>query len=497
MRKTATTTLAALALVAAAAPAADASTVSFDANGTLVVSAGPERNRLGLQSSAWEDGRIVVYDAVPGTTVTSTAAACEQWGEDSVICGWDPAAGARMDLGDGDDDGYVSSALPAGAPFAIAGGPGHDKLESSLDGQPTTLDGGPGDDTLNGGTGVDTLIGGDGADALSGGAGGDRLDAGAGDDLLAGDGSKGKHADTIDGGAGYDRIELDWSDGAYDAPDENVNVSLAGGNDDGRPGEGDDVRGVEKVVSYSAGRLVGGDAAEHLEVFQITGAAELIGNGGNDTLKGADGADRLDGGAGDDDLDAGFGDDTIVGGPGADNIAGDRRSGDCGPLWCKHPYGNDTIDARDGVRDSITCGAGQDSVQADPVDVVAADCETVTRDSSGPGPNKPGTPGKGALAASITRTKLARALAHGLKLRMTAPAAGRVSATAKLAGKPVASGSRKVKRAGKTTVVLRFTKRARRQLRRAGGAKLAVAIRFAPRRGAAVRQRLAVELKRR
>jgi hypothetical protein len=123
--------LAALAVTAAAAPAANASTVSFDANGTLVVTGGPERNNLGLQSSPLDDGRIVVYDGATATTVTSSSPACEAQGPDNLICSWNSSAGARMDLGGGDDWGYVSSDLPASVPFAIAGGPGDDKLQSS------------------------------------------------------------------------------------------------------------------------------------------------------------------------------------------------------------------------------------------------------------------------------------------------------------------------------------------------------------------------------
>jgi PASTA domain len=53
--------------------------------------------------------------------------------------------------------------------------------------------------------------------------------------------------------------------------------------------------------------------------------------------------------------------------------------GECGIYWCKLPSGNDTIDARDGERDSVTCGVGADTVKADPADVVATDCEQVER----------------------------------------------------------------------------------------------------------------------
>ena len=42
------------------------------------------------------------------------------------------------------------------------------------------------------------------------------------------------------------------------------------------------------------------------------------------------------------------------------------------------------IDARDGEADEVDCGAGQDTVKADPVDTVAANCETVEGPASQP-----------------------------------------------------------------------------------------------------------------
>jgi hypothetical protein len=41
--------------------------------------------------------------------------------------------------------------------------------------------------------------------------------------------------------------------------------------------------------------------------------------------------------------------------------------------------GIDTIDVRNGTLDSVDCGAGDDTVSADTIDVVAANCEHVTR----------------------------------------------------------------------------------------------------------------------
>jgi hypothetical protein len=74
--------------------------------------------------------------------------------------------------------------------------------------------------------------------------------------------------------------------------------------------------------------------------------------------------------------------------------------------------------------------------------------------------------------------------------------AGKLAAAAKAKRKPVAAGSRTIRKAGRATVVLHFTKKARRTLRRSRTVKLTVSVRFAPRRGAAIRQKLAVTLAR-
>ena len=73
----------------------------------------------------------------------------------------------------------------------------------------------------------------------------------------------------------------------------------------------------------------------------------LCGKGGNDYLSGREGKDLLRGGPGRD---------RILGGPDGDRIR-----------------------ARDGVRDEIVCGLGDDRVFADKRDDVAPDCERVTR----------------------------------------------------------------------------------------------------------------------
>ena len=69
---------------------------------------------------------------------------------------------------------------------------------------------------------------------------------------LSGDSHKAPAADVIDGGPGRrpHRAGLERP-----RPTALVNLTLGGGADDGRPGEGDDVRNVEKLISFHAGPL--------------------------------------------------------------------------------------------------------------------------------------------------------------------------------------------------------------------------------------------------
>jgi Ca2+-binding RTX toxin-like protein len=99
-------------------------------------------------------------------------------------------------------------------------------------------------------------------------------------------------------------------------------------------------------------------------IFGLAGSDTLRGLGGNDLLDGGPGNDRLFGDAGNDRLVGGAGNDALVGGAGVNvYIAG---------------TGNDTIDAVNGRRESITCGAGRDSVRADGSDRLTG-CELVRR----------------------------------------------------------------------------------------------------------------------
>lgn len=111
--------------------------------------------------------------------------------------------------------------------------------------------------------------------------------------------------------------------------------------------------------------LSGGSGNDH--VYGGTGNDRISGGAGNDVLSGDAGNDRIDGGAGNDRLTGGAGNDTLV-----DRRGRDRFSGGSG---------KDRIDARDAtlagrrVPDRILCGAGVDTVLADPIDTIARDCE--------------------------------------------------------------------------------------------------------------------------
>jgi Ca2+-binding RTX toxin-like protein len=475
---------AAAALAAAALPGVShAATITTDGAGTYTytyVGAPGEVNHMSIQAP--EAGGILFY-ANEGVNVTSAPAGCTDaygsgdWSE--VICA-DPKA-IVVQAGDGDENIALSSDIHV--PVIVDGGPGKDWIRGG-DGDDTFL-GGPGNDRLEGYKGNDTLDGGDGDDELSGYSGADHLDGGPGNDTLHPDDSEEPSADVVDGGQGIDAIESDYSSRFRDSDlPQGLSFTFAGGADDGRPGEGDDIRNVERLKLSESARFVGTDGPDYVKVAQATNAGELIGNGGDDDLNGADGPEKLDGGPGNDHLDGGFGDDTIVGGPGQDKISGDLAAGDCGPLWCKYPYGNDTIYAQDGEVDSILCGFGTDTVYADAADVVDRDCENVTRaGAAAAGTSTSGSKAtatttgtsSGVTVASVGRVRLAKALKSGFTIKLTGVKAGTVlKLSATRAGKLVARGSAKATKKGTATVKLKFTTKAKRGLRHAKSVTLRI-----------------------
>jgi Ca2+-binding RTX toxin-like protein len=162
-----------------------------------------------------------------------------------------------------------------------------------------------------------SLTGGAGDDTLTGGAGNDSLSGGDGDDTLRGDAG----ADSLSGGAGIDEADLSGTPLA---------VSLNDVADDGTPNEGDNVRSDVEDVTADTG---------------AGGTATLVGSEAGNVL-------AIVGGSG-----------TIVGGAGSDQLFGGA--------------GDDSIDARDGFLDRVSCGTGTDAVKADQFDQVLSNCENV------------------------------------------------------------------------------------------------------------------------
>jgi len=129
--------------------------------------------------------------------------------------------------------------------------------------------------------------------------------------------------------------------------------------------------GLTYSVTSTETDLVPGDTSGTITTTVLP--CTLVGTTGPDHLQGTPRADRIcalagadwiNGGPGNDYLDGGSGNDTITGGPGHDTIVGGS--------------GNDVIHARDGERDRIDCGPGNDVAVVDGHDRVR-NCETVER----------------------------------------------------------------------------------------------------------------------
>jgi Ca2+-binding RTX toxin-like protein len=365
--------------------------------------------------------------------------------------------------------------MPFELAIEVLGGEGNDTLHGMHVGAAAeTLNGGPGDDVIDGYGGDDLLAGGPGDDQLTGNAGNDRLYGEDGNDLLRGDHQAEPGADLIDGGAGSDRLE-DYTQADADVHPP-ANVSLNGVADDGRPGEGDDVRSIERMTAYASGTFVGSDGPEDWQIWSnvAPGRSVVHAMGGDDVITGGDDMEEIDGGAGNDRLEGGRNHDTIIGGPGRDIIYGDETANRCNPDFPEScvRYGNDVIDARDGEVDQIDCGAGNDTVKADPDDVVAANCETVDRGTKVEGPQRPAS-GRPTLAPA-GKQLLRTVLRTGLKVKVRGAKAGTLKLTARQGGRVVARGQAKVGASGRATVRLRFTKAAVKRLRKARSVKLTV-----------------------
>jgi D-alanyl-D-alanine carboxypeptidase len=101
-----------------------------------------------------------------------------------------------------------------------------------------------------------------------------------------------------------------------------------------------------------------------------SGDDKLTGTKHADVLKGLAGNDKLLGGRGSDRLIGGKGNDKLLGGPGRDEF--NMEAG----VQLSAP-GDDVINARDGGKDEINCGAGHDIATVDASEDGVYDCEEV------------------------------------------------------------------------------------------------------------------------
>jgi Ca2+-binding RTX toxin-like protein len=215
---------------------------------------------------------------------------------------------------------FTQLAAAPGQPVTLSGGGGVDTLTGSELGD--VIKGGPGNDVMFGGPGDDafTWVPGDGSDTIQGGAGSDVL-------AFVGSPQAETFAFTADG-AGFD-FTRDVGNIVMDLEGiESFELSSLGGNNTVTV---NDLTGVADLTSIL---LVMGDGddtvnasaqanpAVLLEVFAGPGNDTLIGSPQPDTLHGEEGNDSISGLGGVDVIDGGDGDDTINGGPGNETLLG-------------------------------------------------------------------------------------------------------------------------------------------------------------------------------
>lgn len=470
-------------LAAWAAPA-QASTVTVEGDKIAIRGTGTESNYFLLSiTERYEKPGVKLLQIADNAAPAFPADVCEQfeYDPDRVYCPV-PAGGVIVEGGEGNDSISLFSDWDPNVPAKLYGGGGKDNIQDqyNLAGVKQLLDGGPGDDVLKGYVGEDVLIGGDGNDELNGGDGNDEIRGGAGNDLMYGD-MYGVDwgADILDGGEGFDTGDA-WYIPTSDANNTPVHITQDGVADDGRAGEMDNVTSVEKLETNApSGTFNGTPGNDEIVTRSQDDTRVLNGLAGDDKIEGGYGMEKIDGGAGADQINGGYGHDTIVGGPGPDVINGDGGSYCSWYGSCNVPFGNDTIDSRDGEVDQVECGVGEDNVTADANDVVAASCEKVDKGGGGDkGGDKGGdTGGDDKAAESLGFTVVGkRSLKSGTGFRVNCASACTVGGQLLYKGKVVGKGAKTSLAAGMTKVAVKLTKAGRKKLKKARKASLVLKV---------------------
>lgn len=223
-----------------------------------------------------------------------------------------------------------------------------------------TIRGFAGADILNGGNGVDTIYGGDDVDTINGGNGDDEIYGGAGADILNGGNNNDNfyisgtesEGDQFDGGGNTDEIFL-LADSYF-----NNATSLTS---------------IEDIENGGFNLIATLNEGFDLSNLTFTGAGELHGQGGNETIVGSNSNDTMRGGGGNDTLSGDDGNDTIYGDAGVDTINGNNGTdfiyGGAGADILNGGTGNDDffISGTDSLGDQYDGGGNTDEIhlQAD------------------------------------------------------------------------------------------------------------------------------------
>src|SRR5690349_20277364 len=131
-------------MTAVAAAPADAATISYDANGALILTGAPgESNHVMIYPAGDGSAKVDVTDYQP---LTAPADKCEPLTPTLMRCAIPTTV--RASLGDGKDSWSPDDSLVFSPPAQIDGGDGDDDLRGTKGSD--TLIGGPGNDTVKG-----------------------------------------------------------------------------------------------------------------------------------------------------------------------------------------------------------------------------------------------------------------------------------------------------------------------------------------------------------
>ena len=254
----------------------------------------------------------------------------------------------------------------------VDGTDGIDDVIMGYDGA-DTINGGAGDDYIDGGGDADSFFFSDtfGSDTIVGGEGGvdddlmDFSNLSQGVQLVLSSTEAGSASSGTDSAvfSEIERFTLSNQDDSFDgtAATGAINVDGGGGHDSIVSGAGADAIGGgagNDTLEGNAGHdQIGGDAGND-SILGGSGNDTLSGGDGNDILRGGDDNDEIDGGAGNDHLYGNAGNDTLLGGAGNDTLymgsGDDTLHGGVGGDYfiADDGFGNDTVTGGEDVGDA-------------------------------------------------------------------------------------------------------------------------------------------------